>query len=265
MRAEILDDPRFGGVARLYGEPALQRLQRAHVAVFGIGGVGSWCAEALARTGVGALTLVDLDDICITNTNRQVHTDSSSLGLPKANAMAARIHSIAPGCRVTPVPAFFGPATASDLLEPAFDAAIDAIDSVAAKCLLLLQCRQKNLPLVVSGGAGGKRDPSAVRIADLSEATHDPLLRKLRRTLRREHAFPSPGRSCGIPCVFSEETPVFPRVDGALSSTAGPGQSLRLDCETGFGTAGFVTGAFGFACAAETVRLILRNSMSNVG
>ncbi|HUF64006.1 MAG TPA: tRNA threonylcarbamoyladenosine dehydratase [Verrucomicrobiales bacterium] len=257
MPAETLDDPRFGGVARLYGEAALRRLRRAHVAVFGIGGVGSWCAEALARTGIGALTLVDLDDICITNTNRQVHTDSASVGRPKAHVMAARVSSIAPGCSVTPVPTLLGPASASELLAPAFDVVIDAIDSVDAKCLLLLQCRERNLPLVVSGGAGGKRDPSAVRIADLGEATHDPLLRKMRRILRREHGFPRPGRSWGISCVFSEEPPVFPRAGGTVDFSAEPGHSLRLDCSTGFGSASFVTGTFGFTCAAETVRIIL--------
>lgn len=248
---------RFGGIARLLGSRGLERLRQTHVAVIGIGGVGSWAAEALARSGVGALTLVDLDDLCLTNVNRQVHACDSQIGRPKVLAMKDRIASIHPGCQVYAESAFFTAENADDLLGRGFHALVDAIDSVRHKALLVARAKALGLPLVVSGGAGGKSQPTSIRCGDLGLSEHDPLLKKLRRLLREEHDFPPPGQAFGVDCVYSLERQVFPWADGRVCAEAEPGSSLRLDCASGFGTASFVTGAFGFAAAARIVERIV--------
>lgn len=249
---------RFSGVARLYGAGAMDRLRAAHVAVVGIGGVGAWSVEALARSGVGRLTLIDLDEVCVTNVNRQPHALDGTIGLPKVEAMAARVRLISPHCEVAAVPEFFTAATAERLLAPGYDVIVDAIDNVTHKALLVALCVRKKIPLVVSGGAGGKRDPSSLRTSDLARATNDSLLRKLRKILRRESGFPEEAtkRDFGVTAVFLDEKTVFPHADGSVCATPEPGAELRLNCESGFGTASFVTGAVGFGAAAEAVKLL---------
>lgn len=250
---------RFGGVARLYGTAAAVRLARAHVLVVGLGGVGSWTVEALARSGVGRLTLVDLDDVCESNVNRQLHALEGTIGRGKAEVLAERVRAIHPNCVVRGVAAFFTEATAEGLLTPPPDAVVDAIDVVQNKALLLAHCRHRDLPAVTCGGAGGRRDPTRLRTADLAEATHDRLLGEVRRRLRREHALPDAPALLGFRAVFSTEPPVFPQPDGGICSRsihAAAGGALRLNCDAGYGTAAFVTGAFGLAAAAETVRLL---------
>lgn len=250
---------RFAGVARLYGAAAAARLARAHVLVVGLGGVGSWAVEALARSGVGRLTLVDLDDICESNVNRQLHALEGTIGRGKAEVLAERVRAIHPGCAVRTAAEFFTEATAERLLAPAPDAVVDAIDVVRNKALLLAQCHRRGLPAVTCGGAGGRRDPTRLRTADLAEATHDRLLGEVRRVLRREHALPAAPAALGLRAVFSTEPPVFPQPDGGVGATCrrtGAGGAPRLDCDAGYGTAAFVTGAFGLAAAAETVRLL---------
>ncbi len=251
-------DQRFGGLARLYGTAGLERLRAAHVAVIGIGGVGSWSAEALARSGVGELTLIDLDDLCVTNFNRQIHAVSSNLGTLKVEAMTRRIREINPECRVHAVPEFFTGGNAAQLLDRGFSVVLDAIDNVANKCLLLAGCRRRGVPVVTSGGAGGRADPTQLRVADLARVTHDPLIRQVRRTLRREHGFPNdPQTDFGVPCVYSTEPVRYPWKDGTVCATKEPGgDELRMDCNSGYGSASFVTGAYGFAAAAEVVKLI---------
>lgn len=251
-------DQRFGGLARLYGTTGLERLRTAHVAVIGIGGVGSWSAEALARSGVGELTLIDLDDLCVTNVNRQIHAVTADLGALKVEAMARRVGEINPECRVHAVPEFFTSANADALLGRGFSCVLDAIDNVTNKCLLLAGCRQRNLPVVTTGGAGGRTDPTQLRVADLSGVTHDPLIRQVRRTLRREHGFPSDAQTgFGVPCVYSTEPVRYPWSDGTVCAAREPGgDPTRMDCNSGYGSAAFVTGAFGFAAAAEVVRVI---------
>ena len=258
-------DFRFGGIGRLYGAEGLRRLRAAHVLVVGIGGVGSWVAEALARTGVGTLTLVDLDEVCVSNTNRQVPALDGQFGRPKVEAMGERVRAIAPECRVRAAAEFFTGDSAARLLGLGGDASerpavvVDAIDNVANKVLLVAGCHGAGIPLVVCGGAGGRRDPTAVRVEDLARVTHDRLLGEVRKRLRREHGFPRGEKKFGVECVCSAETPVFPQRDGTVCATKPamePGEGLRLNCDWGFGSAAFVTGAFGFAAAARAVARI---------
>ena len=250
---------RFGGIARLLSTAGYQRLERAHVAVIGLGGVGSWAAEALVRSGIGALTLVDLDEVCVSNVNRQLHALEDTVGHPKVEVLARRFQAIHPGCHIERRPEFFTRVTDARLLTPAYSFVLDAIDDLANKCLLLAQCRQRGLPVVTCGGAGGRSDPTAIRVADLAEATHDRLLAQVRKLLRHEHGFPAQGEPFGIQAVFSVERPVFPQPDGSVCVDRGAsafGAGLRLNCDAGLGTAAFVTGAYGFAAAAVVVRQI---------
>ncbi len=252
-------EDRFSGVGRLYGRDALERLSRAHAAVIGIGGVGCWTVEALARSGIGCLTLVDLDSICVTNTNRQIHALEGQVGREKVRAMAERVRLIHPGIAVREEIEFFTERTADALLETGYDVVVDAIDSLRHKCHLIASCRERGIPLVVCGGAGGKTDPTRVERADLAFATNDRLLKVVRKRLRASYGFPpEPGRlPFGLPAVFSTENARFPWSDGTVCDAPEPGSSLKLDCASGFGTAAPVTGTFGFAAAAEAIRLIL--------
>ena len=245
---------RFGGIARLYGHGGLEKLRASHVCVVGIGGVGTWAAEALARSGVGALTLVDLDEVCASNINRQLHALTETVGRAKVDVMAERILAINPDCRVTAEPQFFNEQTAAGLLAPKFDFVLDAIDHVANKVLLLAGCRQRNRSVVACGGAGGRRDGTQVRTADLARVSHDRLLAEVRKQLRKEFQFPADGSAMGVACVFSAERPVFAQPDGSVceNRTAAP-DGTRLNCNGGLGSATFVTGAFGFAAAGIVV------------
>jgi len=256
---ELTEDylQRFGGLGRLYGVAALPRLQAAHVAVIGIGGVGSWTVEGLARSGIGAITMIDLDDVCITNVNRQLPALDGNIGRPKVTAMTDRIGLINPACRVTAVGEFFTAASAPRLLAGRFDWVVDCIDSVTNKALVIAECARRGQPVVTVGGAGGKRDATRVRVGDLGGSHGDELLKQVRRKLRREHGFAKgEGNDYGIPCVSSQEKPVYPWADGTCATEPEAGSALRLDCATGFGTAVFITAAFGFAAAGEVVRRV---------
>jgi tRNA A37 threonylcarbamoyladenosine dehydratase len=271
-------DFRFGGLGRLYGATALQRLRAAHVMVVGIGGVGSWVAEALARSGIGALTLVDLDDICVSNINRQLPAMDGTIGRAKVEVMAERIRAIHPECRVNPVLEFFSADNADELLGCASgrgmssdrggsvesrsgpDYVVDAIDAITHKCQLLARCRLRGIPVIACGAAGGRRDPTRIQVADLSRATHDRLLSEVRKRLRKDHGFPGGEKPFGIECVYSTEAAVVVQSDGTVCEAgvikAAPGESRRLNCQSGFGSATFVTGAFGFAAAARVVQCL---------
>jgi tRNA A37 threonylcarbamoyladenosine dehydratase len=241
------DDLRFGGLARLYGAGGLQRLLRASVCVVGLGGVGSWAAEALARSAVGRITLVDLDDVCLSNVNRQLHALDGAIGRPKVEVMAERIHAIHPGCQARAVAEFFTETTASQILETRFDYVLDAIDQVANKCLLIARCRQKEIPIICAGGAGGRRDPAAIRVADLAQTSHDRLLQQVRKKLRDDYGFArDPKTPFGVPCVFSTEPAIAPA----------EGLAGRVTCDNGYGTASFVTGTFGLVAASRVVAKI---------
>ncbi len=254
---------RFSGIARLYSVEGLARLRRAHVCVVGIGGVGSWVVEALARSGVGTLTLMDLDEVCVSNVNRQLHALDGEMGRAKVEVMTRRVKAINPECQVTARQEFFTSDNAGPLLATKFDCVVDAIDAVTHKCLLIAACRQSGLPVVTTGGAGGRRDPTQIRVTDLSATTHDALLQEVRKTLRRDHGFPQGKELFGVPCVYSPEAPVYPHRDGTVCATREADTELKLDCDSGYGTASFVTGAFGFMAAAEVVRMLVADRPAN--
>jgi tRNA threonylcarbamoyladenosine dehydratase len=258
-------DFRFGGIARLFGAEALARLRAAHVCVVGIGGVGSWTVEALARSGIGRLTLVDLDEVCVSNVNRQLHALDPDLGRAKVEVMAERVRGINSECDARPVLEFFTEANAGTLLGTRYDYVVDAIDSLKNKCLLLARCRERGIPIVTCGGAGGRRDTTAVRVADLAFTTHDRLLQKVRDKLRKDFGFPRGETAFGIDAVFSPEPPAFPARDGTVCRqrpSGVEGEALKLNCDSGFGTATFVTGAFGFAAAARVVQFIAEKNQA---
>lgn len=250
---------RFGGIRRLYGGASLPRLETAHVAIIGVGGVGSWVVEALARSGIGTLTLIDMDDVCITNINRQLPALTHTVGASKVDVLAARVAEINPACRVNRVIEFLTGSNVDSLLAPDFDFVVDAVDRTSVKALIIAKCHARGLRVITSGSAGGRRDPTVIKVTDLGHAGTDPLLKGVRQSLRRDHGFAKSeqGRplSMGIPCVFSTERPVYPWADGScsLEPEQGTEAGLRLDCAAGFGAATFVTGTFGFVLAAEVV------------
>ena len=245
---------RFGGIARLYGTTALEKLRVAHVAIVGVGGVGSWTAEALTRSGIGKLTLVDLDEVCVTNTNRQIHALEGAVGKAKVNELAARISKINPECEVITHQKFFTEKTAESILEGGFSYLVDAIDGLSNKCLMIAQCRERDIPIITCGAAGGRRDGAAVRVADLNRAKYDKLLFKVRKQLRQKHGFPRGTKKFGVACVYSAEPVMYPQADGTVCKAKAESEgSMKLDCEGGLGAATQVTGAFGFAAAGFVV------------
>lgn len=250
-------EARFGAIARLYGVEGLKRISAAHVCIIGLGGVGSWVVEALARSGIGRLTLVDMDEVCLSNVNRQIHAMDGTIGRSKAVLLAERVAKIAPECAVTLEECFFTESSMDRLLAPSFDYIIDAIDGTNHKCLLISEARKRNLKLITCGGAGGCIDPSRVRIADLARTIHDPLLLQVRKKLRREYGFPMFKRQkFKVDCVYSEEPPVFPRADGSVACERETGEDYRLNCDQGFGSATFLTGTVGFFLAGEVIKRI---------
>ncbi|CAG4893505.1 tRNA cyclic N6-threonylcarbamoyladenosine(37) synthase TcdA [Paraburkholderia saeva] len=254
---------RFGGIARLYGVPALAAFERAHVAVIGIGGVGSWAAEALARSAVGTLTLIDLDNVAESNTNRQIHALDGNFGKPKVEAMGERIKLINPQCDVRLVEDFIEPDNfASVLGGGGFDYVVDAIDSVRTKTALIAWCVAQKLPLITVGGAGGQLDPTRIRIDDLALTIQDPLLSKVRAQLRKQHGFPrGPKAKFKVSAVYSDEPLIYPEAavcdidEEAEHVSTSPGHTgpVGLNC-AGFGSSVCVTASFGFAAVAHVLR-----------
>lgn len=250
-------ETRFSAISRLYGVDGLARIRAAHVCVIGLGGVGSWVVEALARSGIGSLTLVDMDEVCLSNVNRQIHAMDGTIGQTKASALAARVKKIAPECAVVCEEVFFTESTMARLLEPEYDTIIDAIDATKHKCLLIAEARKRRLNLITCGGAGGCIDPGRIKIQDLARTINDPLLLQVRKKLRRDYGFPKLSRQkFKIDCVYSDEPPVFPQADGSVACEREPGTDYRLNCDAGFGSATFVTGTVGFFLAAEVVKRI---------
>lgn len=254
---------RFGGLQRLYGTGVSARLSGAHVVVAGIGGVGAWCAEALARSGVGAITLIDMDHVAESNVNRQLHAVSSTLGQSKVVAMAQRIHGINASCRVTTIDDFVTPDNAGELLASTPDILIDCTDQVPAKVSMVLQARQRGIKVVVCGGAGGKTDPLTLRAGDLSHATYDALLGRMRNTLRRQHGFPkvtpTPGKrrrrvpKMGVWALWFEQEVILPP---QWDEQTEPGDALQgLSC-SGYGSVVTVTATMGMAAANQAITLL---------
>ena len=250
-----MDQQRFAGIARLYGQQGLQRLQAAHVAVVGIGGVGSWVAEALARSAVGEISLFDLDDVCITNTNRQIHALTGAVGRPKVAVMAERLRAINPACVVHAVADFVTRESMAACITEEMDCVVDCIDSVPAKAALIAWCKRRKIPVITTGGAGGQIDPTQIRVADLNKTYNDPLAARVRSTLRRDYGFSrTQGRNYSVPCVFSTEQLRYPQADGSVCQTKGfVGDGVKLDCAGGFGAVMMVTASFGMVAAARAV------------
>lgn len=203
--------------------------------------------------------MIDLDDICVTNVNRQIHAVTPAIGALKVEAMARRVQEINPGCKIHGVAEFFTGANSARLLGGGFDCVLDAIDNLHNKCALIAGCREQTIPMVTTGGAGGRTDPTRIRIDDLTRVTHDPLIRQVRKTLRREHGFPVDRSSIfGVPCVYSTEPIRYPWSDGTVCDVKEPGdENLRMDCNGGYGSVTHLTGAFGFAAAGEVIKLLV--------
>ncbi len=252
MEISAAADPRFEAVARLYGSSALARLGAARVAVVGVGGVGSWAAEALVRSGVGALRLVDADEVCVGNTNRQSHALAGTVGRPKVAVLAERFAAINPSLRMQAVGRFLT-VDGLDLLDDC-DAVLDCCDALAVKTALVAHCRRRRQPVVTVGSAGGRGDATRVRVRDLSRTEHDALLALLRKRLRQQHGFPrNPERYFGVPAVYSLENLRTPPPDAACAAAGG-----RLDCGGGLGSVMHVTASFGMAAAGRIIELLLR-------
>lgn len=254
-------DLRFGGIRRLYGSRTIERFRHAHVVVAGVGGVGSWAVEALARSGIGRLTLIDLDDVCLSNVNRQLHALDGTIGRPKIEVLAERCRAINSSINIVTDAAFVTPTNLAERLPEDADHMLDAIDSVVAKTALIAWCKRRKLPITVTGAAGGQTDPTRIRVADLTRTVHDPLLSRVRAQLRRDYGFTrDPKRRFAVECVYSDEQLVYPAPDGEVCHTKpSAGESTRLDCASGFGAATFVTGAFGFAAASRVLARLARD------
>ena len=279
---------RFGGVSRLYGAAGLAKLQAAHIVVVGIGGVGSWAAEAIARNAVGSITLIDLDNIAESNVNRQIHALEGAFGKAKVTAMTERIHDINPSCQVHKIEDFITPENIAKLLNFKCDAIVDCIDDAKAKAALAEYCKRTKLPIIMSGSAGGRLDPTRIKIADLSAVAGDKLLAKVRNQLRRDYDFPKASNTkksakFNVACVYSDEPVLTPNeaenetkkelcaleksddmVGGALRPNihAASGDAVNARAITGINCAGYgssvcVTAPMGFAAAQLAINLVV--------
>jgi tRNA A37 threonylcarbamoyladenosine dehydratase len=255
-------DERFRGIDRLYGEGSAARLATAHVGVVGVGGVGSWAVEALARSGVGRLTLIDGDDVCVSNTNRQLHALEGEYGRAKVDVLAARVRAINPAIEVDPVARFLTPANLEELLGRNYDFVIDACDAFRVKVETIAWCRRRKIPLIVSGSAGGRLDPTLIRVRDLSKTEHDAMLALIRRKLREEFGFPrGPKRYFGVQAVYSLENVRYPQADGTVCGTrpkVSGEAGLKLDCGGGLGAATHVTATFALAAVSRVIARLLK-------
>ncbi|MFC4699112.1 tRNA cyclic N6-threonylcarbamoyladenosine(37) synthase TcdA [Glaciecola siphonariae] len=251
---------RFSGLLRLFGEDGLHALANASVAVIGIGGVGVWAAEALARSGINNITLIDLDDIATSNINRQLHAMSSTIDQGKVEVMQTRINDINPDCQVEAIEDFVTPDNVSEYLTQAFDVVIDAIDSVSAKVAIIAHCKRQKIKLVTVGGAGGQINPLQITSGDLAKTKQDPLLAKVRSELRRKHRFSSnPQRRFSIEAIYSTEQLRYPTSDGQVSFEKSNSQGAsKMDCSTGFGAFVGVTATFGFIAASRAIAHITK-------
>lgn len=260
MERELVD--RFAGIDRLYGIGALARLRLAHVAVVGIGGVGSWAVEALARSGVGRLTLIDADDLCVSNTNRQLPALAGQYGRAKVRAMAERCRAINPLLQVEEKAVFLTPSNLECLLRPRFDLVLDACDSFRSKVEMIAWCRRRRQPIITVGAAGGRTDATRIRVRDLSRTEHDAMLSLIRKKLRAQFGFPrNVARHFGVPAVYSLENVRYPQADGEVCGVrpASGSASLRPDCGAGLGAASHVTGGFALAAVGKALEMLLRS------
>ena len=246
-------EQRFGGIGRLYTPEGLSKLRQAHVCVIGIGGVGSWAVEALARTGIGKITMIDMDDICVTNINRQIHAMTGTVAQLKTESMKERVERINPECVVEIIDDFILPENIPEYLNRGYDYVIDAIDSVKTKAALIAYCKRNKIKLITTGGAGGQTDPSQIQIADLSKTIQDPLASKVRSLLRKEYNFSqNPKRKFGVDCVFSTQPLIFPKMGESCEISA------TMNCANGFGAVTMVTATFGVFAVSRVVDKLLK-------
>ena len=246
-------EQRFGGIGRLYTPEGLAKLRQSHICVIGIGGVGSWAVEALVRSGIGKITMIDMDDICVTNINRQIHALTSTVATLKTEAMKTRIAEINPECQVEIIDDFISPDNLADYLNRGYDYVIDAIDSVKTKAALIAYCKRNKIRLITTGGAGGQTDPSQIQIADLSKTIQDPLASKVRSLLRKEYHFSqNPKRKFGVDCVFSIQPLIFPKMGEGCEISA------TMNCANGFGAVTIVTATFAFFAVGRVIDKLLQ-------
>lgn len=256
---------RFDRMGRLVGDEKMEKLFNTHAMVIGIGGVGSWAAESLARSGVGQITVVDFDEICITNANRQIHALQGLVGKKKAEVMADRLRKINPQAKVEAMSMFYNEENSAEIFSRKPDYIVDAIDNLTAKCHLLATCRKNGQKIITSGGSAAKLDPLKIKLVDLAETDVDPLSHQVRKILRSRHDFPE-GKFFGIPCVYSDEPPMAPielhyDLGQGFKCVCPQGQNNLHSCEHRnviYGTASFVTGAFGLTMASWVVREVLK-------
>ncbi|HEX2595017.1 MAG TPA: tRNA threonylcarbamoyladenosine dehydratase [Luteimonas sp.] len=257
---------RFSGIDRLYGSGALARFRDSRIAVVGLGGVGSWAVEAFARTGIGHLTLIDADDLCLSNTNRQLPAIAGQYGRNKAAAMAERCLAINPGIDVEPVAAFLTPSNLDALLDREFALVLDACDSFRTKLEAIAWCRRRKQPIITVGSAGGRSDPTQVRVRDLSRTEHDAMLSLVRKKLRADFNFPrNADRYFGVPAIYSLENVRYPQADGSvcgLRPKLSADAALKLDCGAGLGAATHITGAFAFAAVGKALDMLLKRTVA---
>jgi len=252
--ADLVLSPAFAALPRVYGQGASRFLPRLRVCVVGVGGVGSWAAEALVRSGVGHVTMIDHDDVSIGNVNRQVHAMGDTVGHSKVDLMRERLQRVSPVCEVVAVDDFLAERNLEEHLEHDFDVVIDAIDSIRFKAAMIAFCKRRKIRIVTTGGAGGRTDPLGVGISDLSRTRGDALAAKVRQRLRSAHGFSSnPRRSFGVDCVHSREQPVYPDGRGEVTQSRPGVPGVRLDCDMGYGSVVFVTGTFGFVAASRAL------------
>ena len=247
---------RFGGIQRLYGIEAIPVIRGLHVCVVGLGGVGSWAVEALARTGVGKLTLIDFDTVSKSNVNRQLPAMTDTLAMKKYDVLKQRITGINPECECNTVDDFITIEKMADYLSPdiGYHYVIDAIDSIKFKAAMIYHCRRNKIPIITTGGAGGLTDPTAISVCDLSRTYNDPLAAKVRSRLRSDYGFSrNAKRSFRVECVYSSQHPVYPKPDGSVSHEKPGIHGISLDCNLGYGSATFVTATFGNVAASRVI------------
>jgi len=248
---------RFAAVQRVYGTRQAEGIRQLHVCVVGLGGVGSWVVEALARTGIGRLSIIDYDDISLGNINRQLHTLTETVGQKKYQVMADRVAAISPECTVQGIDDFLTTDNVREYLHGrhGYHCVVDAIDSITFKAAVIYHCKRNKIPIVTTGGAGGANDPAAIKVADLSRTYNDALAAKVRSRLREEYGFSkNPKRRFGVECVFSSQQKFYPKPDGSVSHEKPGIHGVSLDCRFGYGSVSFVTGTFGFFAAARAIQ-----------
>lgn len=256
MQVSDTNKIRFSGIDKLFGPQSLEKLWKSHVCVVGLGGVGSWVCESLCRSGIGELTLIDLDEICQTNTNRQIHTLNTTIGQSKSQIMAKRLKEISPEIKINCIEDFLGSHNIHSYLNSEIDITIDAIDSVNVKACMIDYSLKNNRPLLTIGATGGKKETTQISFGDLGETRGDVLLMRVKKVLKREYSYPKGEQLFGIKAIYSPEKIRFFDNDGN-QVFKGPRGHVKLDCHSGLGSASFLTGSFGLTAAQKTIEYLL--------